>query len=62
MKERYEIGDLVWLHGKGWCTEPLLVVGIFGDYEHIKVMSIINNSLLMTFAPQALHRQPMENK
>ena len=60
MKERYEIGDLVWLRGKGWCTHPLLVIGILGDYRHIQVMSTNDNSLMMTFVPQNLHRQPQE--
>ena len=60
MKERYEIGDLVWLHGKGWCTHPLLVVGIIGDYEHIEVMSTKDNGWIMTFVPQMLFTQPKE--
>jgi len=59
---KHQIGDLVWLHGKGWCSHPLLVVGILGDYKHIKVMSINDNSLLMTFPPQMLFTQPKENK
>jgi len=57
---KHQIGDLVWLHGKGWCTHPLLVVGIFGDYKHIQVMSTKDNGLIMTFVPQNLHTQPRE--
>jgi hypothetical protein len=57
---KYQIGDLVWLHGKGWCTHPLLVIGILGDYKHIKVMSTKDNSFTMTFVPQNLHTQPRE--
>jgi len=59
---KHEIGDLVWLHGKGWCSHPLLVIGIIGDYRHIQVMSTNNNKLTMTFIPQQLHRQPKEIK
>jgi hypothetical protein len=59
---KYEIGDLVWLHGKGWWKHPLLVIGIIGDHQHVQVMSINNNSLMMTFVPQQLHRQPKEIK
>lgn len=57
---KYEIGDLVWLRGKGWCTHPLLVVAIIGDHEHIEVMSTKDNSRIMSFVPQSLHTQPQE--
>jgi hypothetical protein len=59
---KYQIGDLVWLHGKGWCTHPLLVVGILGDYKNIKVMSTHDSDWIMTFPPQMLFTQPKENK
>lgn len=59
---KHQIGDLVWLHGKGWCPHPLLVIGIIGNYEHIQVMSTVDNDLIMTFVPQNLHTQPLETK
>ena len=59
---KHQIGDLVWLHGKGWCTHPLLVVGIIGDYKHIKVMSTQDTDWIMTFVPEMLFTQPKETK
>ena len=59
---KHQIGDLVWLDGKGWCTHPLLVVGIIGDHKHIKVMSTQDSSWILTFVPEMLFTQPKENK
>jgi hypothetical protein len=56
----HEIGHIVWLHGKGWDTHPLLVLDIIGDYEHIKVMSMKNSKYIWHFTPQSLHTQPQE--
>ena len=57
---KHEIGDLVWLHGKGWDTHPLLVVGIIGEQGQIQVMSMKNDKYIWTFVPQQLHTRPQE--
>ena len=57
---KHEIGDLVWLHGKGRDTHPLLVVGIVGNHAHIQVMSMKNDKYIWTFVPQQLHTRPQE--
>ena len=58
--KKHQIGDLVWLHGKGWNRHPLLVVSIIGDYEHIEVFWAKNPKIQMTFIPQQLHTHPKE--
>ena len=55
----HQIGEIVWLHGKGWDTHPLLVVGIIGENAHIQVMSM-KNEYIWTFTPQQLHPHPQE--
>ena len=57
---KHEVGNIVWLHGNGWDTHPLLVVGIIGDYEHVQVMSMKNDKYIWTFTPQQLHTHPQE--
>jgi len=57
---KHQIGDLVWLHGKGWDTHPLLVLEIIGEYDHVKVMSMRNDKYIWTFTPSQLHRNPQE--
>lgn len=49
----------MWLHGKGWDTHPLLVVGIIGENAHIQVMSM-KNEYIWTFTSQQLHPHPQE--
>ena len=56
---KHQIGDLVWLRGKGWDTHPLVVVGIIGENAHIQVMSMKNDHI-WTFTPQQLHTHPQE--
>ena len=57
---KHKIGDLVWLHGKGWDTHPLLVLEIIGDHDHIKVMSMRNDKYIWFFTPSQLHTHPQE--
>ena len=56
---KHQVGEMVWLHGKGWDTHPLLVVGIIGEHAHIQVRST-KNGCDWTFTPQQLHSQPQE--
>ena len=57
---KHEIGDLVWLHGKGWDEHPLLVLDIIGEYDHVKVMSMRNDRYIWFFTPSQLHPNPKE--
>ena len=57
---RHQVGDIVWLHGNGWVSHPLIVVKIIGDYEHIEVFWSKNPSFQMTFSPSSLHTHPQE--
>ena len=57
--KKYQVGDLVWLHdGKGWDEHPLLVIGIIGDHENIKVMSTRNDKYVWFYPPCKLHNHP----
>ena len=56
---KHEIGDIVWLHGKGWDTHPLIVVGIIGEYEHIVIRST-QKGYDLTFPPSFLYPHPQE--
>ena len=56
---KHQVGDIVWLHGNGWDTHPLIVVGIIGDHAHIQVRSL-KNGYDWTFTPQQLNTRPQE--
>lgn len=57
---KHEIGDIVWLHGKGWDEHPLIVLDIVGDHDHVKVMSMRNDKYIWFFTPCQLHHRPKE--
>jgi len=57
---KHEIGDIVWLHGRGWDDHPLLVLEIIGDHDHLKVMSMRNNKHIWFYPPSSLYPHPKE--
>jgi hypothetical protein len=54
---KYQIGDLVWLHGGGWSNIPLIVVGYVN--KHVEVFWHTGNSTL-SFPEDMLRSKPQE--
>ena len=56
---KYQIGDLVWLHGGGWCNHPLIVVGYVDKYVEVFWQK---TNCTLSFPESMLHSQPQEEQ